>query len=164
MDEQLKANLTSGTVWMRCLYMVFFGVCLTVSRFVMWVVVVLQFLFALTTGSDNANLRRFGDSLSQYIFQALKFLTFNSEEKPFPFTDWPTPESSVIVGEVETAEEIANANSKQGEVQSEEIQPEIETDIQASSGESEVDVVDDFEEDESSTSETSENSDENEKA
>ncbi|MFL0808850.1 MAG: DUF4389 domain-containing protein [Agarilytica sp.] len=147
MDQQLKENITSGATWMRCLYMVFFGVCLTVSRFVMWVVVVLQFLFALTTGSDNANLRRLGDSLSQYIFQALKFLTFNSEEKPFPFTDWPTPESNVIVGEVETAEEIAEAKVAKSEAEEQttsESEPAAEiSEPEISVGESEVEIVDD---------------------
>ncbi len=102
MDQQLKSNLMSGKQWLRFIYMVFFAVCLQVAGFVMWVLVGLQFLFALITGADNANLRGFGQSLSRYIFQALKFLTYNSEEKPFPFADWPRAEcETVLEGELQ---------------------------------------------------------------
>ncbi len=107
MDEQLKANVTSNALWLRLLFMFFFGICMQLSRFILWPVVVLQFLFSLITGSDNQNLRSFGSSLSQYIYQVCKFLTFNTEEKPFPFADWPEPELRVIEGEVEVASENA---------------------------------------------------------
>lgn len=93
MDERLKSNLTSGKHWLRLVYMILFAVFLQVASLVMTVLVVVQFLFALITGADNVNLRKFGDSLSCYIFSVLQFLIYNSNAKPFPFADWP--ESSV---------------------------------------------------------------------
>lgn len=69
--------------------MVLFAIFLYVASFVISVLVVVQFVFALVTGSDNNKLRQFGFSLSAYIHQALQFLTYNSEIKPFPFSDWP---------------------------------------------------------------------------
>jgi len=95
MDEQLKSNLTSSKHWLRLVYMLLFAVFLQVALAVMWVLVVIQFLFALITGNDNGNLRNFGHSLSRFIFQAIQFLTYNSEEKPFPFADWPEAENLV---------------------------------------------------------------------
>ena len=95
-SEELKRNLTSGRHWLRLLFMVLFALILYVTGFVMAVVVVLQFLFALITGQDNPNLRRFGQSLAQYIYQTLCFLTYNREDKPFPFDDWPNEEQSVV--------------------------------------------------------------------
>lgn len=92
MDQQLKSNLTSSKHWFRLLFMLFFAVCLQVAFIVMTVVVCVQFLFALISGEDNLQLRKFGDSLSQFIYQSFQFLTYNSEEKPFPFTDWPQSE------------------------------------------------------------------------
>jgi hypothetical protein len=89
-NQQIKNNLLSPTHWMRLIYMLLFAVCLQVASFVMWVVVVVQFVFALITGEDNSNLRHFGRCLSRYIHQSLLFLTYNSETKPFPFSDWPT--------------------------------------------------------------------------
>jgi hypothetical protein len=89
-NQQIKSNLLSPTHWMRLIYMLLFAVCLQVAAFVMWVVVGVQFIFALVTGTDNTNLRHFGRCLSRYIHQALLFLTYNSEAKPFPFSDWPS--------------------------------------------------------------------------
>lgn len=104
MDEKLKSNLTSKKSWLRLLYIVFFAVCFQVAVFVMWVLVALQFLFALFSGQDNRNLREFGQTLAEYIYQTLGFLTYNSDEKPFPFSDWPVAEPQVLEGEVELSE------------------------------------------------------------
>ena len=57
-------------------------------------ILIAQFIFSLITGEDNINLRKFGHSLSIYIFDTLKFLTYASEEKPFPFADWPLADQS----------------------------------------------------------------------
>lgn len=91
MDQQLKSNLTSSHHWLRLVYMVLFAFALQIASLVMWALVVIQFLFALITGSDNASLRSFGSSLSAFIYHALQFLTYNSEDKPYPFADWPEP-------------------------------------------------------------------------
>jgi hypothetical protein len=89
-NEQLKSNLTSSKHWMRLLFMLLFAAILYVASVVVWVLVAIQFLFSLITGEDNKSLRRFGHSLSTYIYDVLKFLCYSSEEKPFPFSDWPT--------------------------------------------------------------------------
>ena len=89
MDEKMKSNLLSSTHWLRLVFMVLFAVILQVAAAVMWVVVILQFLFSLLTGQNNDNLREFGHSLSVFIYQTWQFLSYNSEEKPYPFQDWP---------------------------------------------------------------------------
>src|SRR5690625_2431816 len=99
-SEELKRNLTSGRHWLRLLFMVLFVLVLYVASVVMAVVVVLQFLFSLITGQDNLNLRRFGHSLAQYIYQTLCFLTYNREDKPFPFDDWPSEEENTVAAPV----------------------------------------------------------------
>ncbi len=109
MDEQLKVNITRSEFWIRLAYMIFFGVCLQLSRIILWPVVVIQVFLTLFTGSENQNLRKFGSSLSQFVFQVCQFLTFNSEEKPFPFSDWPTPEEPALEGEVEVANKSESA-------------------------------------------------------
>lgn len=98
MDAQLKSNLTSPKHWVRLVYMVLFAFFLYIASIVMSVVVVVQFIFALFSGVDNPKLRAFGYSLTSYIQQALMFLSFNSEFKPFPFADWPdAPKEPVVV-------------------------------------------------------------------
>lgn len=90
--ESLKTNITSGEHWLRLVYMLLFAVLLYVAGFVMGVIIVLQFLFALLSGSANRNLRQFGESLALYIYRVLQFLTYSREDKPFPFSDWPESE------------------------------------------------------------------------
>ncbi|WP_237065831.1 DUF4389 domain-containing protein [Microbulbifer guangxiensis] len=104
-NEELKKNISSGNQWMRLLYMVLFFILLEIAGVVMLAVVVLQFLFALFTGSANDNLRRLGDQIASYVYQTLQFLIYNSEEKPFPFSEWPESEVEDLSG-YESAEEV----------------------------------------------------------
>ena len=89
MDEQIKSNLLSSKHWLRLVFMLLFTGLLQLAILVMWFVVALQFIFSLITGNDNRKLRDFGHGLSTFIYQSLQFLSYNSDEKPFPFSDWP---------------------------------------------------------------------------
>lgn len=102
-NEQLKSNLSSSKHWLRLVFMLLFAALLQLASLVMWILVAVQFVFSLVTGEDNLHLRRFGHSMSTYIYDVLKFLCYSSEEKPFPFADWPastTPEVSTEVAAV----------------------------------------------------------------
>ena len=89
MEDQTKTNILNAETWMRLLYMTVFVLLSFVARMVIWVVAVLQFLLVLVTGEGNLNLRDLGQGTSKWTYQAFLFLTFNSDEKPFPFSDWP---------------------------------------------------------------------------
>nr|WP_010133084.1 DUF4389 domain-containing protein [Microbulbifer agarilyticus] len=104
-NEELKQNLTSTNQWLRLIYMVLFAVLLEIAGFVMLAVVIAQFLFAIVSGKANDNLRRLGDQISSYIYQTLQFLIYNTEEKPFPFSEWPESEEEDL-STYESAEEI----------------------------------------------------------
>lgn len=86
--DKLRDNLTNQRNWVRLVYMLIFGIVLHVCGVVMWLVCVIQFLFVAFTGQDNVNLRRLASSLTHYIHQALEFVSYNSEYKPFPFSSW----------------------------------------------------------------------------
>ncbi|WP_226665028.1 DUF4389 domain-containing protein [Microbulbifer aggregans] len=120
-NEELKQNLTSANHWIRLVYMVLFAVLLEIAGFVMLAVVIAQFLFNIITGSANDNLRRLGDQLASYIYQTLQFLIYNTEDKPFPFSEWPESEVDDL-SSYESAEEV------DGEVISE--YDEVESDIE----------------------------------
>jgi len=89
MQPELKQRLTAGTTWMRGLYIVIFAVIFGVTEVVLWAVVVFQFLLALFRGEANARLLTFCLSLAAFIYQMVAFMTFSSDEKPFPFGPWP---------------------------------------------------------------------------
>lgn len=76
---------------LRVLWMALFVLVWQVAELTLLVVVVVQLLFRLFGGAPNAALMGFGDSLSQYLAQIGRFGCFNSDEKPWPFSDWPTP-------------------------------------------------------------------------
>jgi len=93
MDEEvIKSNVLSPKHWLRMVFMLLFGFVVNIALFVMWAVAVLQFVFSLISGKDNDKLRALGSSLSTYFNQIFRFITYNTEDKPFPFADWPEPE------------------------------------------------------------------------
>ena len=89
MDEQMKTRLTSKDVWLRALYIAFFAIAWGSSEVLLVFSVIFQWLTVLVTGSANEPLLRFGQNLSRYHYQIAQFVSFNTEERPFPFSDWP---------------------------------------------------------------------------
>ncbi len=89
MDPALKARLTSRDLWMRLIYMIVLAIAYSLAELLMIAVVIFQFVFILLTGSANEPLLRLGQNLTRYIADIIRFQTFNTEDKPFPFDDWP---------------------------------------------------------------------------
>ncbi len=89
MNDEIKQKILDTNTWLRGLFMLLFFLIAGVARFVIAVVVLFQFLSVLFTGNTNAQLLTLGQSLSTYIYQITLFLTFNSEQRPFPFGSWP---------------------------------------------------------------------------
>jgi hypothetical protein len=69
--------------------MVLFAIAYSIAEFAIVCIAIFQFFAALITGSVNEPLLRFGNNLSTYIYQVFQYQTFNSEVRPFPFSDWP---------------------------------------------------------------------------
>jgi len=78
-----------ASIWVRGLYMLLFGVVAHITELVIGLVMLVQFILKAATDKTNINLLSFGDQLSKYLFEIVQFLTFNSEDKPFPFNSWP---------------------------------------------------------------------------
>lgn len=97
-NPALEAHLTSRSTWMRLLFMLVMLVLYSVSRIVVTAVIVVQFLHVLFTGQKNLPLLRLGQSLATYTYEIVRYLTFTSDVRPFPFdADWPAgaPEDTV---------------------------------------------------------------------
>jgi len=91
MTNELTSNIKSKNVWLRGFFMLLFAAFYSVSGMVLSVVAVFQFGCTLFTGKPNDNATRFGSCVGQYIYQITRFVTFNTEQKPFPFSPWPEP-------------------------------------------------------------------------
>jgi hypothetical protein len=92
MSEELKANLKNTATWKRLLYMLIFVVIFNIAEIVLSVVVLFQVLASLFTGRRNERLLVFGDQLGVYILQIIRYLTYNSDDLPYPFGEWPAGE------------------------------------------------------------------------
>lgn len=87
----IRSNLLSGATWLRAFYMALFVLIYGLAEILLTAVAVLQLFFVLVTGKRNEQLLRFGDGMSTFIYRIVRFWTFNSEDKPFPFDQWPQP-------------------------------------------------------------------------
>jgi hypothetical protein len=88
--NSLEQNVKSKATWMRFFFILVFAFLYAISRMVLFAVVVLQFFWLLFNGVINEPLRALGQSLATYTYQIVRFLTFNTNLRPFPFdTPWP---------------------------------------------------------------------------
>ncbi|MEA5445538.1 DUF4389 domain-containing protein [Gammaproteobacteria bacterium AB-CW1] len=89
-SEDIREHVKSRATWLRLLYMVIFLFFAWVASFVFGVIILVLFLWQLFAGQPNEQLRAFGQSMSTWGYQVLCFLSFNSEDLPFPFDKWPS--------------------------------------------------------------------------
>ena len=76
---------------LRILWIALFVLAWRVAELVLLATVLVQLAYRLFSGRPNVDVLNFGDSLSQYLAQMGRFATFHSDEKPWPFADWPAP-------------------------------------------------------------------------
>lgn len=91
--QEFKKNITSDSFWLRSIFIIAFFVVYRLLDIVLLLSTVGQWLFTLFTGKSHPDLRRFGASLGLYLQQISYYLTAASDEKPFPFSDWPKDEN-----------------------------------------------------------------------
>ncbi len=83
----IEENIKSRSTWLRLLFMVVYYVLATLTAAVLSVVVVLGFFWVLFTGEKNEQLQQAGQASGAYLYAIIRYLTFNTEDKPFPFGD-----------------------------------------------------------------------------
>ncbi len=89
-SRRIEEHIKSRSTWLRGLFMLVFIAIYGISRIVVGAVVLLQFLWVLFTGETNQQLKMLGQSLALYTGQIIRYLTYNSERRPFPFEEpWP---------------------------------------------------------------------------
>lgn len=83
-------NIKSKSLWLRLFHMLVLGMLYSLSRAVLGAVVVVQFFWLLLTTKKNEQLVVLGKRLAVYGYQISLYLTFNTEERPYPYDlDWP---------------------------------------------------------------------------
>lgn len=77
-------------IWIRGLFMLLMAFVFQLCGTLLFIIAILQFAFAVLNKAPNARLLEFGRSLGRYLQQISNFITFVSDDMPFPFHDWPS--------------------------------------------------------------------------
>lgn len=103
--DKIAGNLKNTNRWLRAVFALLFFIFFKLAAFVFWWLVIFQVIFSLVTGNANKNVIKFLDSLRCYISQVLSYVSYGSDNKPFPFGDWPGTDNYVDI-EAEGGEEV----------------------------------------------------------
>ena len=90
--QELKNNLTSEAFWLRLVFMLLSLFLVELAASVLVLLVIGQFLYRLFNESSHHKILEFSNSLGRFILHSYRFLSYQTESKPFPFNDWPEAE------------------------------------------------------------------------
>jgi Domain of unknown function (DUF4389) len=90
-DEHRDAVAGDGSrsVWTRGLTMLLFIFALGIANPLLYALAFVQFLWMLLKSERNVFIAGFGRSLAAWIAETARFITGDTEEKPFPWKAWP---------------------------------------------------------------------------
>ena len=77
-------------VWKRGLIMLVLMFAFGVGQSILYLTALAQFLWLLFAKEPNKLLVAFGKSLALWLANTARFLCCATDEKPFPWTSWPT--------------------------------------------------------------------------
>ncbi|MDP0563426.1 MAG: DUF4389 domain-containing protein [Candidatus Endonucleobacter sp. (ex Gigantidas childressi)] len=90
MNKQVISNFKSESRWLRLFFMVVFFMAAYMAALIISLVVVVQVVYGFIKGEPNERLRHLSKGLNSYFYQVLQYIGYNSDTKPYPFSDWPS--------------------------------------------------------------------------
>ena len=81
-----QPDRSTGT---RVLMMIVAAIGHHISNILLFTIAVIQLVLKLVGSGVNPQLQTLGTGLGRYQLQNAQFLSFASEQAPFPFSDWP---------------------------------------------------------------------------
>lgn len=85
-----KPGYADQGFWVRLVFMIVYWAVLNISLSVFGLGLVLLTIIRFGSQFEPSSLANFMASLSNFISQTLSFVCFQTEEKPYPFQNWPT--------------------------------------------------------------------------
>lgn len=89
MNPEIESASGQRKLLVRALFMLVMILAYQISVTLLFLLAAIQFVIVLVRDVPNGRLAAFGVSLGIYLKQIVHFLSFASEEAPFPFSDWP---------------------------------------------------------------------------
>jgi Domain of unknown function (DUF4389) len=93
-DSHIATAPAKSEVWKRGIITLAFVFAFGVAQSILYLTAVAQFLWLLFAKEPNKLLVEFGQSLAVWLAHTAKFLCCATDEKPFPWTAWPTADRS----------------------------------------------------------------------
>jgi len=85
----LSENIKEPSIWvnffLKVIYLIFLNFIIPFLGFI----TLLQLLFSLGSKKPNDNLISFSKKISIYTYQIINFITYSSDERPWPFNAFP---------------------------------------------------------------------------
>ena len=85
----LTENIKEPSIWvnffLKVIYLVFLNFIVPFLGFI----TLLQLLFSIGSKKPNENLVSFSKKISSYIYQIINFITYSSDQRPWPFNSFP---------------------------------------------------------------------------
>ncbi|MDC3150677.1 DUF4389 domain-containing protein [SAR86 cluster bacterium] len=85
----LTENIKEPSIWvnffLKVIYLVFLNFIVPFLGFI----TLLQLLFSIGSKKPNENLVSFSKKISSYINQIINFITYSSDQRPWPFNSFP---------------------------------------------------------------------------
>lgn len=76
-----------GNFFVRLAYIVVYVLILGVVRFALWGVLLVQLVMHLIGAPPNPGAQQIGEAVADYVYRIWRFLSYNTDDKPFPFND-----------------------------------------------------------------------------
>ena len=82
--EDLKSR-NWGEIVKRGLFMIFYGIASYLAIQIVLILVLIQFAVSVLSGQPNEQIKDWISWVGDYLVKALDFLSYKTEDKPFPF-------------------------------------------------------------------------------
>lgn len=89
MQEQFDRDTGVMNQAKRALFMLAFWIASRITLTIVIALALFQLIWTMIARSPNDKIVRFGRSLGVYLSQIVNFLTYTTDQKPWPFQDWP---------------------------------------------------------------------------
>ena len=99
MEDQVTYKEHCKNVLIRWIFMLLFLIISRIIDAIIALIAVFQLFYSLVMRKPNGNVMGFGKDLSLYLAEIVQFLSYNTETKPWPFSQWPQTDSETPIHE-----------------------------------------------------------------
>lgn len=86
MNSNVPPRIDPGNLFSRLFFIVCYMAILALVRFVLWGVLLVQFVLHLIGAGPNPTAQRTGRAVADYICRVWLYLSYCTNDKPFPFS------------------------------------------------------------------------------